>query len=435
MQYDVLVLGCGPAGFYSAISCARSGFKTAVIERDIPGGTGLATGCLPVKLILDRIKILREAGVSEALPRVLGECRERMDQLEPLIKSRLISAGADLYTGEGTFLSPHEFKVGSTVFTARFIIIATGSEPGSLPGFSDRPDFLSHKEAVSLSAPPASLLIIGGDVEGIEFASLFSELGTSVTVLEQQNEILPGYDSDLVEPVAERLRDNGVSFVMDTRVTGCTQMGGLITEVGSIHPAGPVLVTGIRCPSFPGGLDAAGVESQKDRIPVDGALRTNIPHIFALGDINGLLGMGSAAVLQGMQMGDLLKADIPVSLDFGGLPRAVFSLPEIAGAGQQEKDLIAAGIPYGTGRFCFDHCWRGMGRWKTGFVKVLVTEDEQLAGLWMSGHTVSETAGFCGPVLNAGMSLSSLKKSLMIHPVMGEAVLEACQKIHWEEHK
>ncbi|MBF9016759.1 MULTISPECIES: NAD(P)/FAD-dependent oxidoreductase [unclassified Oceanispirochaeta] len=432
MQYDVLVLGSGPAGFYSALSCGRNGLKTALVERDIQGGTGLATGCLPVKMILDRIKLLRETGVPERLPQVLNDSRERMNHLGPLMNRRLMSAGVDLYTGEGFFLSADSFKVDDTILSARSIILATGTEPGSLPGVSDHPNCISHKEAVSLSRPPGSLTIVGGDVEGIEFASLFSELGTSVTVLEQQSEILTGYDRDLVQPIADRLKDNGVSFKMDTRVTGSGEKGELLTDSQSINPSGPVLITGIRRPSFPEGLAAAGVECLKDRIPVNGSLRTNVPHIFAVGDINGLLGMGSAAVQQGMQMGDFLKDNIPITLDQGGLPRAVFSLPEIAGAGQQEKDLIAAGIPYGSGQFPFNHTWRGMGKWETGFVKVLVTDKDRLAGLWMSGQTVSETAGFCGPVLDAGIGLSSLRKSLMIHPVLGEAVLEACNQIHWE---
>lgn len=431
----MLVLGSGPAGFYSALSCGRSGFKTALVERDIPGGTGLATGCLPVKMILDRIKLLREAGVPERLPQVLSQNRETMSPLGPLMNSRLISAGVELYRGEGVFLSPHKFKVDNTILSARFIILATGTEPGSLPGLSHHPNCISHKEAVLLSQAPDSLTIVGGDVEGIEFASLFSELGTSVTVLEQQSEILPGYDRDLVQPIADRLKDNGVSFKMDTRVTGSGEKGELLTESQSINPHGPVLITGIRRPSIPEGLSAAGVECLKDRIPADGSLRTNVPHIFAVGDINGLLGMGSAAVQQGMQMGEFLKDSTPITLNQGGLPRAVFSLPEIAGAGLQEKELIAAGTPYGVGRFPFHNTWRGMGKWKTGFVKVLVTDKERLAGIWMSGQTVSETAGFCGPVLNAGMELSSLRKNLMIHPVLGEAVLEACNQINWEPNK
>lgn len=443
MRYDVLVLGCGPAGFYSALSCAARGFKTAVVEKGVPGGTGLGTGCLPVKLMMDRIKLLRQTGDGPDLSPVLSEYSSGMEKLRPLILRRLKDAGVELYLGEGRFLSPHSFRIGQKELSAATIILATGSEAASLPGLSEHPRIISHKEAVSLSRAPETLTIVGGDVEGIEFASLFSELGSSVEVIEQQNEILPGYDRDLVSPLEERLLDRGVRFTLNSRVIKTVPSGdGIALEMAASDSqsdspgpralGGSLLVTGIRRPCIPEGLEAAGVDCLGDRIPVDENLRSNAAHIYALGDLNGLLGMGSAAVQQGLQMGDHLKERIPISLDQGGLPRAVFSLPEIAGAGMQEKELAAGGIPYRRGRFSFSQTWRGLGREDKGFIKVLAGEDDRVAGIWMSGHSVSDTAGFCAPLLNAGIRTGELKRSLMIHPVMGEALLEACNRMEWE---
>lgn len=442
MEYDVIVLGCGPAGFYSALSCASRGLRTAVVERGIPGGTGLATGCLPVKMILDRIKLLREAGSSEDLPRVLEETREKMAYLPSLILRRLKEASVDLYTGDGAFLSDRCYRVGTTLLTARFIILATGTEPEVLPGLSDYPNVISHKEAVSLSRPPGSLTILGSDVEGIEFASLFSELGSQVMVIEQEGEILPSYDRDLVSPLENRLRGNGVTFRMGSTVRGWRDSEkGLVLDIqgsgrlegsGILALEGPLLMTGLRRPCLPAGLDATGVSCSQDRVPVDRMLRTNVPHIYAVGDINGILGMGSSAMQQGMQIGDVLSRGRLPSLEHGGLPRAVFSLPEIAGAGLQEQELTALGIPYKVGRFELGQTWRGFGQGIEGFVKVLSRGKDDLAGIWMSGPSVSEIAGLCAPLLNGGNGLEGLKRSLMIHPVLGEAVMEAANQITWE---
>jgi len=448
MEYDVLVLGCGPAGFYSALSCASCGLRTAVVERGIPGGTGLATGCLPVKMILDRIKLLRDAGYSENLPRVLEEISRKVTEIPSQVLRRLKEASVDLYTGEGAFLSDRCLKIGKTILTARFIVLATGTEPEIVHGLSGHPNIISHTEAVSLSRPPGSLTILGSNVEGIEFASLFSELGSQVMVIEQEDEILPSYDRDLVAPLEDRLRENGVTFRMGSIVIGCRDSEeGLVLDIqgpgrldGHKNPdesgipalKGPLLMTGLRRPCLPAGLDATGVSCSQDRIPVDRMLRTNVPHIYAVGDINGILGMGSSAMQQGMQIGDLLSRSRPPSLEQGCLPRAVFSLPEIAGAGLQEQELTALGISYKVGRFELGQTWRGFGQGIGGFVKVLSRGKDDLAGIWMSGPSVSEIAGLCAPLLNGGNGLDGLKRGLMIHPVLGEAVMEAANQITWE---
>ena len=230
MHYDVLVLGSGPAGFYCALQCARLGGNTILVERERLGGTGFRWGCLPVKMMLDQVRTGMEVEVDkdrfgQTAP-VITDTARRIQEVETRIRRRLAAAGVEVARGEGRFEDLNTIRLGKKTITASQIVIATGTEPDGWPGIPlDGQSVISHREILGLTEVPGHLLLLGGDVEGIEFACLFARLGGRVTVIEKERRILPGTDPDLAEPVERDLLSRGVSLRTGAEVSGCTIAG------------------------------------------------------------------------------------------------------------------------------------------------------------------------------------------------------------------
>jgi len=424
-KYDVLVLGSGPAGFYSALTCAGGGLKTAIVEKSLPGGTGFATGCLPVKLLLDRIRQNRNSIFSNENS---GRLSGHPSEVSELQRERLSTAGVDFFQSDGEFSSRNIYRINHSEIEADKIIIATGSEPACIEGSSFSSRIISHKEAVSLKSVPDNLLIVGGDVEGIEFASLFSQLGSKVTVVEQLPEILPGYDRDLVQPLKEELIRKNVEIICSSRVMSLDEQSCSVTVdlQDSKIEAEIVLITGLRKNSIPIGLCELGLKIENEVITVNNNLESSLPGIFAVGDINGLMPMAGAAIQQAVQLGDFLTKGIAVNLDYSILPRAVFTIPQICGGGLQEKEITNLHHKYSVKSFPLNKNWRSM--YKSGsddFVKVISDKAGVIRGIWFSGFNVESHGGAAGLILNQELTIHELRRSLYIHPTDFESIFEA----------
>jgi dihydrolipoamide dehydrogenase len=301
-----------------------------------------------------------------------------------------------------------------------------------------------------LSEIPEHLLILGGDVEGIEFACLFARLGGRVTLIEKERRILPGTDPDLAEPIERHLLSRGVSLKTGAQVSGCTLDSGATVSLrdGSRLGGDRVLVTGLRRPNFPEGLERVGVEHDGQKIGVNADLQTSCDTIYAVGDVNGITGMAHAAIQQalltarriaglgGNQGGRGCGTGADGAAGEGGkpagppYPRAIYTLPEIAGAGYQENELNAEGIPYRRLSYRLGDTWRGYSKGiDEGFIKVLAGEDDRILGLWICGADASEQASLFGPLLSGGLTMEGLSDGLILHPTLGEAALEAVLEI------
>lgn len=426
-DYDVIILGGGVAGYYSAKALRQGGRSVALIEKEALGGTALRWGALPVKRALDFFK--ERKGPREAL---LTSWQEDLRQLNFKLEENLLALGVDLYYGEGELLDAQRVKVGEESLKADYIIIATGTQATSIEGIEiDRERIITHKEAIVLKDIPDSIVILGGNVEGVEFASLYAELGVRVTVVEREDKLLLGYDQDLVRPVEERLVEKGVNiikgkaaqkaYVEDDKVT-------VLLEDESVIEGDKALVTLLRKPNFPKGIDRLNIDVDKDKIVVDENLRTGEKNIFAIGDINGIMGLANVAINQGLQVAEYILNKKKVGMNYGPLPRAVFTLPEIAGIGKQEEDL--KGFKYKVGYCNFKDTFRGWARGiEEGFVKVLVDEEENILGIWQVGNLVSEYIGIISPLFNKGLKVEDLKNNLIIHPTLTEGILEAILNI------
>ena len=414
-SYEVLVLGSGPAGYYSALSCARGGLSTAIVENSLWGGTGFATGCLPAKLKLD--------GIRSHTP--LDLISDHIHEVSKKLQRQLKEAGVSVYHSEGIFTDRNSYKINDRILHAKKIIVATGSEPSCLKGSKFSEKIISHKEALTLKKVPDNILIVGGDVEGIEFASLFSQMGTKVTVVELLSQILPGYDRDLVGPVIRELQNRNVDILCSTEVQSLRDLASEITVVtnkGDIS-CDLVLVTGLRKNSLPRGLKELGVKIENDSIIVDDNFETSLQGIFAVGDINGILGMAGAAVQQAIQLGDYLLSGEQINLDYSILPRAVFSIPQISGGGLQEKDISSK---YKVKKFQLNESWRAMYKQShAGFVKIIVDADEVIRGIWFVGENAEVHGSSAALILKNKTTINDLRRDLYIHPTDFESVFEA----------
>lgn len=437
MKYDYIVIGSGPAGFYSALSCAKKGYKTAIIEKKQFGGTGFRTGCLPVKRNLDIIrkveetKALANGGITETpgfRKTLLSNTETQMLQIEDLIKKRLQDASVDIYKGDGRFLNANTFQINNKKLETDFFIIATGTSPESLPGIKiDGHYILSHVEAIKLINLPVEIVIVGGNVEGIEMASLFASLGVKVTVIEQLNQILEGTDRDLIQPVIANLLSKKATLLTGVKVLSVKINENRVIvnlDNGKKIVSDKVILTGIRKMDFPEGIEFTGINYSTNGISVDKKLQTNIPNIFAAGDVNGIHGMAHIAIQQGIFI-TRGKEGNQVIQDYSSLPRAMFTLPEIAGAGKQEWELIENGDLYSVKKFSLKNTWRGFSRnINTGFIK-LIFENNILTGIWMTGQDASEILSSSGLLIGQNLAESTIMDNLFIHPTLGEGILEA----------
>jgi dihydrolipoamide dehydrogenase len=443
---DVLVLGSGPAGFYCALNCARLGRKTILVERDRLGGTGFRWGCLPVKMMLDRVRAETAAGAGadrvrfSAAASVITDTARRIQEVEARIRERLSAAGAQVIQGEGRFIDPNTFHLGRRRISAGRIVIATGTEPAGWPGIPlDGRTVLSHREILALTEVPKHLLILGADVEGIELACLFARLGGRVTVIEKEDRILPGTDPDLAAPIRRDLLGRGVELKTGAEVRGCTLDGGATLSLsdGSLVGGVRILVTGTRRPNFPEGLERIGVDHDEQKIVVNDDLQTSCDTIYAVGDVNGITGMAHAAIQQGLLAARRIAGQTGGSGHTSGAvpsgppyPRAIYTLPEIAGAGCQESELDEKGTPYRRLLYRLADTWRGFSKGiDEGFVKVLAGEDLRILGIWICGADASEQASLFGPLLSSALTVEELRDGLILHPTLGEAALEAVLEI------
>jgi len=446
VHYDVLVLGSGPAGFYCALQCARLGGNTILVERERLGGTGFRWGCLPVKMMLDQVRTGMEVEVDkdrfgQTAP-VITDTARRIQEVETRIRRRLAAAGVEVARGEGRFEDLNTIRLGKKAITASQIVIATGTEPAGWPGIPlDGQSVISHREILGLNEVPGHLLLLGGDVEGIEFACLFARLGGRVTVIEKERRILPGTDPDLAEPVERDLLSRGVSLRTGAEVSGCTIAGEATVRLrdGSTLQGDRILVTGLRRPNFPDGLERIGVEHDDQKIKVNAKLQTSCRSIYAVGDINGITGMAHAAIQQGLLAARRIAGptDRPGSTEEPGpsartapagppYPRAIYTIPEIAGAGYQENELRVQGIPCRRLGYRLADTWRGFSKGtEEGFLKVLAGENDRILGLWICAADASEQASLFGALLAEGLTTEGLRDALILHPTLGEAALEA----------
>ncbi|MFT7594821.1 MAG: dihydrolipoamide dehydrogenase [Paracoccaceae bacterium] len=448
--YDVIIIGAGPGGYVCAIRCAQLGLKTAVVEgRDTLGGTCLNVGCIPSKALLHASHMLHEAqhnfpkmGLKGKSPSVdwkqmLAYKDEVVEGntkgIEFLFKKNKI----DWLKGWGSIPAAGQVKVGDDVHQAKSIIIATGSEPASLPGVEvDEKIVVTSTGALELGKVPRKMVVIGAGVIGLELGSVYARLGADVTVVEFQDAITPGMDSEVQKTLQRALKKQGLKFVMGAAVQGtqATKTKAKVTyklrkdDSEHVLDADVVLLATGRKPYTDGlGLQALGVElAPRGQVKVGHDWQTNVKGIYALGDaIDGPM-LAHKAEDEGMAVAEQV-AGKHGHVNYGIIPGVIYTAPEVASVGETEQTLKDAGRDYKVGKFNF----MGNARAKTnfageGFVKILADKNtDRILGAHIVGPSAGELIHEVCVAMEFGASAEDLAMTCHAHPTYSEAVREA----------
>ena len=448
--YDVIVIGSGPGGYVAAIRCAQLGLKTACVEgRETLGGTCLNIGCIPSKALLHASHMLHEAehnfatmGLKGKTPSVdwkqmqaykTDTIGQNTKGIEFLFKKNKI----DWLKGWGSIPEAGKVKVGDEVHEAKNIIIASGSEPSTLPGIEvDEKVVVSSTGALELAKIPKNLVVIGAGVIGLELGSVYARLGSSVTVVEFLDHITPGMDGEVQKSFQRTLKKQGIEFVLGAAVQSVKAAKTKATVTYKLRKddsehtldADAVLVATGRKPFTDGlGLEALGVEmTDRGQIKTDAQWRTNVAGIYAIGDaIDGPM-LAHKAEDEGMATAEVFAGQLCHD-NYGVIPGVIYTHPEVATVGETEDALKEQGRAYKVGKFSF----MGKGRAKAmfagdGFVKLLADkETDRILGAHIIGPTAGDLIHEICVAMEFGASAEDLALTCHAHPTVSEAVREA----------
>ncbi len=451
-QYDVIIIGAGPGGYVSAIRCAQLGLKTAIVEgRETLGGTCLNVGCIPSKALLHATHMLHEAehnfadmGLKGKSPSVDWDqmkayktdvVGQNTGGIEFLMKKNKI----DWLKGWASIPAAGQVKVGDDVHEAKNIVIASGSVPSSLPGVevdNDKGIVVDSTGALDLPKVPKKMTVIGAGVIGLELGSVYARLGAEVTVVEYMDAVCPGMDADVQRTFKRILEKQGLKFIMGAAVQGvdATKTKAKVRfqpKKGGdeeVVDADVVLVATGRKPFAEGlGLDALGVKmTERGQIAVDGKWATNVPGIYAIGDVIEGPMLAHKAEDEGMAVAEVL-AGKHGHVNYGVIPGVVYTTPEVATVGATEAALKAEGRKIKVGKFMF----MGNARAKAvhqgeGFVKIIVDkETDRVLGAAIIGPAAGDMIHELCVAMEFGASAQDIALTCHAHPTYSEAVREA----------
>lgn len=454
-MYDLVIIGTGPGGYVGAIRAAQLGMKVAVVEkRAAHGGTCLNIGCIPSKALLHASELFEEAGhgfekmgIKVSTPKVdmkqmLNFKQDAIDGNTKGIEFLLKKNKVDAFHGTGKILGAGKVEVtpekgDAQVLETKNICIATGSDVAQLPGITiDEKQIVSSTGALELTKVPGHMVVVGAGVIGLELGSVWRRLGAKVTVVEYLDRILPGMDSEVAKKFRLLLARQGFDFKLGSKVTGAkTSKSGVKVTIepakggdGETLEADIVLVAIGRVPYTDGlGLEAAGVAlDERKRVVVDDHFATNVPGIFAIGDVVRGAMLAHKAEEEGVALAELLAGQAG-HVNYGIIPSVVYTYPEVASVGKTEDELKDAGVAYRSGSFPFMANGRAKANQTTdGFVKVLAdAKTDQVLGVHILGPQAGEMIHECAVLMEFGGSSEDLARTCHAHPTLSEAVKEA----------
>ena len=454
MKYDVVVIGSGPGGYVSAIRCAQLGMKTAIIEKyNTLGGTCLNVGCIPSKALLDSSEHFHNAthnfekhGIKIESPKVNMQqmiarknavVKQTCDGVQFLMDKNKI----DVHTGIGSFVDKNTIKITDsegkeTTIETKNTIIATGSKPNYFPGMEpDKDRIITSTEMLNLEKVAENLIVIGGGVIGLELGSVHARLGAKVNVVEFADTILPTMDKAVSKEMTKVLKKEGFKFNFNHRVQKVENTGDGVKVTALNKKGEEVVFEGDYClvavgrkPFTEGlGLENAGVKmGERGMIEVNDHLETNVPGIYAIGDVVRGAMLAHKAEEEGVYVAESLAGQKP-HINYNLIPGVVYTWPEAAAVGKTEEELKAAGVKYKSGSFPIKALGRARASMDTdGFVKVLADKaTDEILGVHMIGPRAADMIAEAVVAMEYRASAEDIGRFCHAHPTFTEALKEA----------
>lgn len=446
MKYDVAIIGGGPAGYTAAEKAAKGGLSTVLFEKNALGGVCLNEGCVPTKTLLysaktyDQIKHASKYAVSAEnptfdYPKIIARKNKVVKKLTAGIRMKMKESGVEVVAGEAMIKGKTAegdllIQCGEQVYEAKNLLVCTGSE-SVIPPISgvNETEYWTSREALQSKELPASLIIIGGGVIGMEFASFFNSMGTEVQVVEMLDKILGPMDKELSDMLQAEYAKRGVKFYLGHKVTGIHGSEVTIEKDGesfTLHGEKVLLSVGRRPITKGFGLETLALEPFRNGIKVNEYMQTSLPNVYACGDITAFSLLAHTAVSEAEVAIDHILGKFR-AMSYKAIPGVVYTNPEIAGVGKTEEELKASGTPYQvkkipmafSGRFVAEN---EMGN---GVCKLILAEDGTLIGAHLLGNPASELIVIAGIAIEKGMKAEEIKSFVFPHPTVGEIIKEA----------
>lgn len=446
-KYDVAIIGSGPCGYVAGIRAAKLGMKACVIEKDRIGGVCLNWGCIPTKALsassmaFYNVGRAQEFGVNikdfsidfqKVQERKENIVKKLSSGIEMLLKARKI----ELIRGAAEIKDAGRVTVGEEEIEAKNILIASGSLPFEIPGMEfDATHILSSSDILGVKEIPKSIVIIGGGVIGCEFASIFKTFGSDIAMVEMMDQLLPNEDTDLAKKIEQVFKKRGIKVFTKTKVEKIEKKHGNINAMlsnGTALSAERALICVGRRPNSEGmGIENIGVEREKGWIKVGKGFRTNIKNIYAAGDVKGGVLLAHLASREGICAIETMAGE-KAEIDYNVVPSCIFTYPEIASVGLNERQAKERGIDARPRKFLFSAIGKAHVLGETeGFIKLVVeARSDKILGAGIIGPHATELIAEISPCVQFGITSEKLASVIHAHPTLSEVIQEASVAVH-----
>ncbi|OJV82015.1 MAG: dihydrolipoyl dehydrogenase [Bacteroidia bacterium 44-10] len=446
MEYDIAIIGGGPAGYNAAEKAAINGLKTVLFEKNAIGGVCLNEGCIPTKTLLysakllDNMKGASKYGILEGeqagfdLGKIISRKDKVVKKLTGGVKMKLTSSGVEIVEGVATLLGEKSDKIriscNEVEYVVKYVLVCTGSDTIIPPikGLADVA-YWTSKEALEIKELPKSLVIIGGGVIGIEFASFYNSMGVKVTVIEMMPEILGAMDKETSAMLRKEYAKKGIDFHLNTKVTEVSPEGVTIekdSKTSIINADRILLSVGRKANTDKVGLSNLSVEILRNGVKVNEYMQTSHPRVYACGDITGYSMLAHTAIRESdVAVNHILGIDDPMS--YKAIPGVVYTNPEIAGIGKTEEELKAAGSYYQVLKLPMAYSGRFVAENElgNGLCKLIIDEEAKIIGCHMLGNPASELITIAGMAIEQGLTVDDFRKVVFPHPTVSEIIHES----------
>lgn len=456
-QYDVIVIGAGPGGYVSAIRAAQLGFKTAIVEKQWMGGVCLNVGCIPSKALLKNAEVAHtlrkeartygfsfdnlELDFSAAVKRSRKVSKRLVSGIGFLMKKNNIAVHmgtAKLTAKDSLDVTAEDGSV--TQLQAKNIVIATGAHSLNIPAWGiDGEKVLSYKEAILQEKQPESVIVIGGGAIGVEFSTVWNSYGTAVTIVEMLPHVLPAEDAEAANVLAKEYKKRGIKIMASTKVESVekTDTGVKVTVSNDkgeqvLEAEQALVAIGFR-PNTEGiGLEEVGIKlNERGFVEIDDKMATNVPGIYAIGDITGKFLLAHVASAMGMVAAEAISGQETEALDYRMMPRATYSHPQVASFGYTEEQAKEAGYELNIGRFNFMANGKALGlNAGTGFAKIMSdAKTGEILGAALVGPDASELLPELTLAQGNELTAEEIARTVHAHPTLSEVVMEAAHGV------